>query len=1145
MSADQNVPGNETHVRREACVLSWDKLTRAQQQVARTTNNLILDMLRRAKLRRPKRPKNFLEKIGPRLDQERWATSVLIEGRRGTGKTTLMLTLLNAWTWATGRAPGDTEERLKELADEFFTRSTLKRPSEGLVLPLDIIDLHPLPRAAHLPLYLASRLGAMVADLVDPGRFSDPTHGQPAWGPTEPSTLQNAWERFRDAAAYGWDTQARQVGLTRDDYPYAVAHDQRERMDLAHRWSEFCDELVRAVIEHLALRQERVLLLVPLDDADMSARHVVQVLHFLRALQHPSVAFLLTGNSEQFELILREHFLGVLRTPLSQLPMFPADNDQLREGRWHARLARDYYDRVIPEEHRLCIEELSRSERKEMLLDLSRPLKGRWPADTNDDTGPVRLGEHLVHLLETHPCLLDAFPERLRGMIDIEAFLEREDSTCVGLFKRLWRRAADRSSLLGLAAPPEQVEKDPWRVDGRGFRFGTAGITGTCKGITLPRTRQAARLHYRLGDAALTAAWLEPSGNWRAVDASLAAAIGLALDVAETSPRGSCVPGETGRASHDALCYARWQDLWVSPLTVPWPTPSWPSPVDLLRTSKRLDVTEDGPSEDLLFSFITALTRVSLGSDEFQLADVEAIDRIGALVKQSWQVLEPDGSGRVGAGRRWIEQELGLLAAPEYGLDPGVAERMLHAIRACLVPENTSPPRRSGEVTEWGHWKDAAKARRRQRLEALTDESTAETLMARFKAELPAHVWHVEVERIIPSVEDILERVQLDGRNDLAATILSPANLAGYLPSLLPKELNSERIREELFRAVSSWAAGVDTTVPAEVRTFGLLWNLALKMAEQASNDDPGFANFTSLINVVEDGISIQLSRMDLTQEVAPKIIRLLSIEGRSTATVAQLSLPRFEKDEIRTRFKEQPLLDSMLRIASDLAADRAESDPQAPLLGVASGTTWPAVKVNVLYKDERLDLTKDSGIGWPCPNWPALMDWECLIERWNKSYDEIIQISLSMRQGEWQQASVREMDRLALSFAHAAATVALERQLPDALPVVKSWSGIVEAVERLVTEFGQRSRRAKAVAEWYQRLPLMATPEAGLSQDAARELLGAIPELDQKVEDLRKWRGQLLDAADFITDEENPYAALRTAFPDHPWDRLIERIER
>lgn len=345
-------PKAETRVRKEAAVLSWGDLTDEQKQAGRQAHRLLIDMATSGEtIDKPSAA--FL----PRLDKGRSSRVLLIDGGRGSGKTALLLTVLAHWRRAFEERPKDdgkaTEEAERQKPDQ-IDPDKLARMLGGIV-PIGLLDLHPLAPSTNLLMHVVGRFGRVVESLEGDGKSEKEP---PAWHLAADGVLKSrkAWQKLLRAVAAAWDGGAdqRRARLDLEAYTLELEEAERQRLELTTVFGDFVEALAEDFRKRarLANEKEKHLFVLAIDDADMNPARSVELLDMVRMLWHPQVAFLLTGDSELFEQTLAEHFLGELRRPLRHHGLVNEEVGSLAGQRQHVRLASEAYEKAIPPGHR-------------------------------------------------------------------------------------------------------------------------------------------------------------------------------------------------------------------------------------------------------------------------------------------------------------------------------------------------------------------------------------------------------------------------------------------------------------------------------------------------------------------------------------------------------------------------------------------------------------------------------------------------------------------------------------------------------------------------------------------------------------------------------------------------------------------------
>lgn len=353
----------------------------------------------------------------PSLRTQRPSNVVLLDGARGSGKTTVMLTLLALWAEALQQKGTDgnsiprlLDDALADIGQQDAVAGQVARQLAGRIIPVRILDMQPLGRPPSLLQQLATRLYPIVQAcwhkaLPDSGgqRLKTPPPRMPGTG-SEPNSVV-AWRQLLRAVASGTELDLRRRRLTPENLAVELEETERERANVLERWEVFVNEVLSDASKHLTSELKLAAdpcLVIPIDDADMNPDQCVELLQLIRSLWHPRVIFLLTGDSELFVQRLHASF-G--RGAMARSEPSPRT------------LAAQAYDKIVPPHHRLVIF-AQPAESRERLLNVL-PL-------------------HLVAALRRIPSLSAALPMLWREIIDLEHLLGNQRLQPAELVKRIF-----------------------------------------------------------------------------------------------------------------------------------------------------------------------------------------------------------------------------------------------------------------------------------------------------------------------------------------------------------------------------------------------------------------------------------------------------------------------------------------------------------------------------------------------------------------------------------------------------------------------------------------------------------------------------------------------------------------------------------
>ena len=341
----------------------------------------------------------------------RYPRVLLLDGGRGTGKTSLLLTLAHRWHPRTecGVAAHDSApDAYRARVEDLRRQGTMSQGKWDFDIPRHvrvvgrILDFDPLP--AGMPL-VAAIVNAWwgLADHFDKrlsGRHS-------RWAETH-ETLLDKWQRLFRAAITGRVALPGGRGLVEHvlDWQEQVADWQA----VDKMWRDFVDEVIKIGTQlsssEWGERGEKPLFAIMVDDVDLQVRRIRELLPTLRLLYHRSVVFLIAADRRHLVDMLKLDFYGQQRFlggPAADSYPFP--NEVLYHGartaeQWARKLANATVEKVFPlrncwQVHQLHLYELLRfptgadekSEGAAMEGRTLRSILNAWPAQGHGPLG--------------------------------------------------------------------------------------------------------------------------------------------------------------------------------------------------------------------------------------------------------------------------------------------------------------------------------------------------------------------------------------------------------------------------------------------------------------------------------------------------------------------------------------------------------------------------------------------------------------------------------------------------------------------------------------------------------------------------------------------------------------------------------------
>lgn len=289
MSGATPKPAPLTARRLEARPFEWELLTEQQREAVRLVARLIAEAV------------NDTEQSGEgihALQTRRRSQIAFVDGDRGTGKTSVLLTLHgltqrgSSWT-----APGGEEDlgRLVELRER--------------IVWLETLDMEPLGRRSNLFAAILARIDAVCAPVksgvLPPIAMDlDPLDA----GEDALSKLQN----LQNDAVIVWDGTLPDRGARIDPSAYAaeVLRAERAGLELNARLATVMEKL--AELRNATRSGGRPVFVLPVDDFDLAPARCLELLRLIRTVMTPRLFFLVAGSVRLAEKALKLHSEGEL-----------------------------------------------------------------------------------------------------------------------------------------------------------------------------------------------------------------------------------------------------------------------------------------------------------------------------------------------------------------------------------------------------------------------------------------------------------------------------------------------------------------------------------------------------------------------------------------------------------------------------------------------------------------------------------------------------------------------------------------------------------------------------------------------------------------------------------------------------------------
>ena len=328
--------------------------------------------------------------------EDRYRRALLLDGPRGTGKTSMLLTLVERWRRGISENDEEANPEAKKLVDAYKARAKTFGKTDNVDLPryvrvLPILDFDPLP--PKMPL---------IAGIIEAWRPLAKEYDMLAGHPDEcahEGPLIDRWHRLFRVAAVGWTAISQNRGLIEQ------VLDRQEQVEdwrhLADDWRSFVDEVIkRGKCLKGADQLADPVFVIMIDDVDLQVERIRELLPALRLLYHPRITFLVAAHRRHMIDMLTLAFLGQqysLGNGQINETMWPlADGD-----RWAADLAESSFQKVFSLRNRWTLRKLSLRDLLEFPDHATRTLKtvlDAWPQQRKEAPQFGTLGEYLLKM---------------------------------------------------------------------------------------------------------------------------------------------------------------------------------------------------------------------------------------------------------------------------------------------------------------------------------------------------------------------------------------------------------------------------------------------------------------------------------------------------------------------------------------------------------------------------------------------------------------------------------------------------------------------------------------------------------------------------------------------------------------------------
>jgi len=231
----------------------------------------------------------------PYISEERSSRVAFLDGGRGTGKTTIMVSLLKFITMGVDESPENKPpEDIVKIIDKIHTR----------VVWLEPIDMEPTPPNWNMLPAILARIEHAFNRYRGFSNENESNHS----GLLEPSRdyheAMQELQVLQNNVALSWDGNLndRAAQLDPDSYALETMRIERARLNLNPNVRKVLDSIAHAISQSSTIKNP--LFILPIDDFDLNPVVCLELLRILRMLSVPRLFTLLLGDLEVVDVVL-------------------------------------------------------------------------------------------------------------------------------------------------------------------------------------------------------------------------------------------------------------------------------------------------------------------------------------------------------------------------------------------------------------------------------------------------------------------------------------------------------------------------------------------------------------------------------------------------------------------------------------------------------------------------------------------------------------------------------------------------------------------------------------------------------------------------------------------------------------------------
>lgn len=594
------------------------------------------------------------------IDVVRASRIAFLSGRRGSGKSTVLLSLMHMLD--RGSEPKDTSE-LARRVDKLRDRIVLLEP----------LDMEPLAEGANLLEAILQRIEVATFNMMPPPGCTDRPR------PSDPlaTSLQKLRALQQDVGmAWGGNLLQRGSALDPEAYAIDVARAEHARLGINARLAEALDALARMLTE--TSKYKDPIFLLPVDDFDLNPLRCVELLQLLRMVSVPRLFAVICGDVEVARSITQMRICGDMNRMVEERATGNEPTVAPQEIKALAsQLTSNALRKLLPPGQRIELKPLTikealdgiQSRDKQSLRDILRAIRIDRPGGQPEH--PATLGEMLEHEDYTARQVLATYPRHATDLLHLAQRKPDEMRWALEL--------VHKAALMALAEEGGTREREAMtRTDAGKYTLRSSYFAASAQG---GRGRNVLESHTAVAPLKPRAIMAYEHREWQVyverqgrgkVTIDRGAPIGESATLWIILYHDLCYLSQKGQILGDSLVPEQLRLItteWEDAGGVSWPHPHWPTFYEtdrfIARVRDKLTARSYSSAEPLAISWIKAIlagqaTNTDDHGDHFPGGD--------ELARQCREGPEPV--------RRWIEH-LPVWLAPECGVPSDLASELL------------------------------------------------------------------------------------------------------------------------------------------------------------------------------------------------------------------------------------------------------------------------------------------------------------------------------------------------------------------------------------------------------------------------------------------------------------------------------------